>query len=177
MTIEIRLATVEDARHIAWVHVESFLDAYERFPITHRSASAALEARVGEWSRLLSEQDQLDLTLVAVVDGEVRGFVRFGASPDDHRFGHIFSIHVSPETTGMGVGRRLIEAGVGRLRKVGFRAANLWVVADNSAARRFYEKLGWRDEQVTRREELAVGGEEGDVVDVVRYELDLEEEG
>lgn len=177
MTIEIREATVQDAVDIARIHVDSFVDVYQRYPITVRSAVAGLEGRTGGWRRLLSEADELNTTMVALVDGAVVGFVRFGPSPDDERIGHIFSIHVAPKTTGLGIGGRLMKRAVDSLEDAGFTTATLWVVSDNTGARSFYERLGWRDGQETRREELAMGGEEGDVVDVVRYEVELGGEG
>lgn len=173
MTIEIREATVQDALDIARIHVDSFLDAYQRYPITVQSAVAGLEGRTGEWRRLLSEADELNTTIVAAVDGAIVGFVRFGPSPGDERIGQIFSIHVAPDRTGLGIGGRLMRRAVDSLEDAGFTTATLWVVSDNTGARSFYERLGWRDGQKTRREELATCGEEGDVVDVVRYELDL----
>lgn len=177
MTIEIRAATVQDAGEIAQIHVDSFIDAYQRYPITVRSAELGLEQRAGEWRRLLSDADERNATMVAVVDDAAVGFVRFGPSPDDERIGHIFSIHVAPDVTGLGIGERLMTRAVDSLKDAGFTSVSLWVVSDNIGARRFYEKLGWRNEQETRREELAMADEEGDVVDVVRYEVDLGGEG
>lgn len=176
MTIAIRPATSEDAPEIAKLHVESFLASYQRYPATHRSAKKGLDSWTEEWRRLLDVRDTAQSTVVAVVDGSVRGFARIGSSLENDRTGHIFSIHVAPDATGEGIGTQLMEKAVGSLRHAGFGAATLWVVADNSAACRFYETLGWSHEGVKRREILAFGTEDGDVVDVVRYRLDLEGE-
>lgn len=174
MRVEIRTATADDAGDIARVHVDSFLENYRQFPTTHRSASTGFEGRMVEWSRLL---DAGDSALVADVDGRVDGFVRFGTSPDDGRVGHIFSIHVSPGAAGKGTGTRLMETAVRSLGETGFPTATLWVVSANTAARRFYERLGWRHDGIQRREKLAFGDEDGDAVDVVRYSMNMEGEG
>lgn len=173
--VDIRTASPDDAVDIAAVHVGSFVATYPHFPATHRSASTGLAGTVTVWDRLLARPQPGRSTLVATDNGGVCGFVHLGPSPDGDpdATGHIFSIHVSPELTGQGVGGLLMSEAVASLTGAGFRSASLWVVADNLAARRFYERLGWVEEGPSRREVLAVGDEEGDEVEVVRYRLDL----
>lgn len=172
---DIRPASPDDAAAIAAVHVSSFLAAYAHLATTHRSAANGLAGRTEVWERLLRQTDGGHATLVATQDGAVCGFVRIGPSPDDDGAGHIFSIHVSPDMTGRGLGGRLMEAAVASLARAGFRRATLWVVADNPATRRFYERLGWQEEDVRSSQPLAVGDEKGNTVDVVRYRLDIGE--
>jgi ribosomal protein S18 acetylase RimI-like enzyme len=170
--IEIRPAAPADAPAIAAVHVDSFLATYPHLPFTRRSAAAGLEGRTAVWDSVLRSPRPGHSVLVATEDGDVDGFVHLGPSPDNDT-GHVFSIHVSPKLAGQGVGRRLLGEAVALLGQAGFGRMSLWVVADNKGARRFYERLGWREEPVRRNERLAVGDEEGDEVEVVRYRLDL----
>lgn len=114
---------------------------------------------------------------VAVSDDAVVGFIYYGPTPDaDHDpnvTGQVLSVHVDPELTNQGFGRRLLHHALDSLRAVGCATATLWVVEENHRARRFYERDGWRPDGGRRREELAVEGEQGDQVEVVRYMLDL----
>lgn len=173
--LEIRSATPEDAADIAAVHVHSFVATYPHLPSTRSSAATGLAGRVVVWERLLRNPGSDGIVLVATDDGGIRGFVHVGAALDDDAYGagHIFSIHVSPEAKGGGVGRRLMDEAVAFLVQAGFRRATLWVVGGNRPARTFYERLGWQAEPLTRRQRLAVGDEEGDEVEVVRYCLEL----
>lgn len=176
---EIRPATPEDAAEIAAVHASSFVATYPHLPSTRSSAATGLAGRVVVWDRLLRNPGTNGIVLVATDDDGIRGFVHAGASPDDdaHDTGHIFSIHVSPEAKGDGVGGRLMGRAVEFLEQAGFRCATLWVVSDNLPARGFYEQLGWNAEAITRRQLLAVGDEEGDEVEVVRYARGLGDGG
>jgi GNAT superfamily N-acetyltransferase len=51
---------------------------------------------------------------------------------------------------GEGVGRRLHDEALARLREVGSARCHLWVLEHNERARRFYERLGWRENGETR---------------------------
>lgn len=172
---EIRPATPEDAADIAAVHVSSFVATYPHLPSTRSSAATGLAGRVVVWDRLLRNPGTNGVVLVSADADGIRGFVHAGASPDDdaHDVGHIFSIHVAPEAKGGGVGGRLMYEAIDFLVKADFRRATLWVVSDNRPARDFYERIGWQAEPLTRRQRLAVGAEEGDEVEVVRYFRDL----
>ncbi len=125
------------------------------------------------WSARLATPADGRRTLAARAGGHVVGFVHLGPSPDaDHdpqSTGHIFSIHVDPDVVGTGVGRGLMDAAMRRLRADGFVLATLWVVVDNQRARRFYAKLGWRPDGVSRREPLALEGDGGVEVEVHRF--------
>lgn len=172
--LEIRPAVLDDAAEVAAVHIRSFAAAYAHLPRTRRAAEAGLAGRVAWWRSRL--QQPADRTVVAYEGDRLKGFVVAGPSPDpdaDEATSHVFSIHVDPGSTGQGIGRRLMQAAVGALADGEYSTATLWVVASNDRARRFYERLGWSLDGASRRERLAVGDEDGDEVDVVRYRLDL----
>ena len=57
--------------------------------------------------------------------------------------GEIVSIYLLPEFMGKGHGRALFERCVSELTKQGFERIILWVLEENSRARRFYEKCGF----------------------------------
>src|ERR1700756_1175624 len=65
---------------------------------------------------------------------------------------------------GRGVGVVLMKAARGRLFELGFVSANLWLLAGNARAGRFYEIDGWRQDGQRRTAEVW-----GVTVDEVRY--------
>lgn len=80
-----------------------------------------------------------DDTLVAVVAGEVAGFVMV---VDDE----LEQVYVSPAHRGSGVATALLDAGERLVAAKGHPRAWLAVVGGNARARRFYQRQGWTDE-------------------------------
>ncbi len=76
-------------------------------------------------------------------DGEqVVGFTGYGDRGEEAPgVGEIFALYVLPEYYRTGLGRRLMEAGLARLRD--YPAVCLWVLKENARAIRFYEKCGF----------------------------------
>lgn len=172
----IRDAVAADAAAIAAVHVRSWLDAYRHGMTTVPDAGPSVEARMATWSQRLAQRSADEHLLVAVLDdhrADIAGFVWAGATTDaDDDPGcvaQIRSVHVDPRTQRRGVGRALLAEIATRLSVRGYRQATLWVVADNASARAFYERLGWRPDGTSRRERLAMPGEDGPMVTVARY--------
>ncbi|TFD30714.1 mycothiol synthase [Cryobacterium cryoconiti] len=67
---------------------------------------------------------------------------------DDSPVGEIYVIGVHPDAAGRGLGRRLMLAGLHRLRERGCRTADLYVEADSAAAVTLYRSLGFLDRTV-----------------------------
>jgi mycothiol synthase len=67
---------------------------------------------------------------------------------DDSPVGEIYVIGVHPDAAGLGLGRRLMQAGLDRLRERGCRTAALYVEADSAAAVHLYRSLGFADHTV-----------------------------
>jgi GNAT superfamily N-acetyltransferase len=59
-------------------------------------------------------------------------------------------LYVLPASWGGGVGRALHDEVLDRLRAAGSTRCHLWVLEHNDRARRFYERLGWRENGDTR---------------------------
>jgi GNAT superfamily N-acetyltransferase len=59
-------------------------------------------------------------------------------------------LYVLPEWWRRGVGRALHDEVLARQRADGRTSCNLWVLEENARARRFYERLGWRENGETR---------------------------
>jgi ribosomal protein S18 acetylase RimI-like enzyme len=71
------------------------------------------------------------------------------ASEPDAKDGeyYIECLSVAPACRNLGIGRRLLEEAERLARRAGFRACSLGVFLENEAARRLYERAGYRVEQ------------------------------
>jgi RimJ/RimL family protein N-acetyltransferase len=56
---------------------------------------------------------------------------------------HVSLIGVAPKYWGHGYGQEILQALTTQLARVGYRRLSLSVIADNSRARRLYERCGW----------------------------------
>lgn len=72
------------------------------------------------------------------------GFLGITRKKTAHR-GDIWGLYVAADRRGEGIGRRLMEAAIRRARKnEGLKQIHLSVMAENVAARRLYETLGFQ---------------------------------
>lgn len=104
--------------------------------------------------------------LVAEHAGEVVGFCYGGPSrlPSASHPGEIYAIYVLPAHQHHGHGTVLMRAAAAQCLGRGWRAATVWVLRENAASRRFYERLGGRyleDQDETREIEGAAVTEAG----------------
>ncbi len=88
------------------------------------------------------------LSVVATDDGRIVGAVLGG---HDGRRGFLHHLAVHPDCRGKGLGRRLVEAALDRLKAEGIRKCHLLVFERHSDGQRFWEHLGWE-----RREDIRV---------------------
>lgn len=90
----------------------------------------------------------------ALADPEVQVFVaeRDGAAAGvaGCRAEWLDGLYALPAFWGLGVGRELHDHVLARLRSAGSTRCRLWVLEHNGRARRFYERLGWRENGDTR---------------------------
>ena len=124
-----------------------------------------------DWS-FFNEKVEIRDVLVAVVDGEVAGYVRlshpYPLASSSHVL-HITGIAVDPAFQRRGVGRALMDAAESEARARGARRLTLRVLGPNTAARRLYERSGYAVEGVLRAEFYL----DGEYVDDVLMALDL----
>ncbi|REK16616.1 MAG: GNAT family N-acetyltransferase [Actinobacteria bacterium] len=178
MTVVVRPATRRDLEAVTTIHIASFVKTYANYPKTVAASQGALESRIIYWQSRLEDSELR--VIVAESDGKVAGFALIGPIGDeesDQELGHVYSIHVSPDRYGLGIGRELMVSAERQLVEMGFEEATLWVVVDNTGARRFYERIGWYPDGQTKREVLGVSGEDGDDARVVGYRKRLARDG
>ena len=124
-----------------------------------------------DWS-FFNEKVEIRDVLVAVLDGQVAGYVRLGRptplAASDHVV-MILGLAVDPASQKRGVGKALMDAAAAEARARGARRLTLRVLAHNDAARRLYDRSGYVVEGVLRGEFCL----EGEYVDDMLMALDL----
>jgi len=155
MTVEglkIREAVGGDASRVAGIHVRSWITAYRAFAPADYLASLDQDAlRLSYWQPRLEAAAEGSHTWIAFLSGIPAGFVniehpRSDGAPTEavpKGCGWLDHIHLAPEFRRRGVGQALFRHALDALADEGFREAVLWVYADNTEARAFYEHLGW----------------------------------
>ncbi|BBU26830.1 GNAT family acetyltransferase [Burkholderia sp. THE68] len=88
---------------------------------------------------------QPELFFVGLVDGRVIGTVMAGY--DGHR-GWVYSLAVTPSLRGRGFGGALMTHAEAALAKLGCPKVNLQILSVKTELRGFYEKLGYRMDEV-----------------------------
>jgi ribosomal protein S18 acetylase RimI-like enzyme len=167
-----RFAGPDDAKPIALLHIESWKAAYRTELPASFLENQDVAARVAVWRNRL-QSDELK-AILAEAQGNLLGFCSFGWSQDAGAAPctwEIKNLHISPALRGRGMGKELFERAVQCGRQAEALRLTLWVVASNTAARKFYEKQGMRAdgaEQVHRVGDSAVLSE-------VRYYMALQQ--
>jgi ribosomal protein S18 acetylase RimI-like enzyme len=80
------------------------------------------------------------LSYVAMSDGRMLGAVLCG---HDGRRGYIHHLAVEPQARGQGIGRKLVDACLERLRELGITRCHIFIVNANAEGIRFWERVGW----------------------------------
>jgi ribosomal protein S18 acetylase RimI-like enzyme len=93
-----------------------------------------------------------DGVLVARADGDLVGFVMYGPETGDYEEtvdrGVVHNLYVVPGARGAGLGSALLERAEAALAEAGADVVSLEAMAGNEAARRFYERHGYRPHRV-----------------------------
>ena len=148
----LRRATDADAAAVGRIHVESWNVAYRGIMPDDVIAKTDLAYRTQFWAQRLADPDWP--VFVIEEGGECVAFCQMIASrdPDDdpNQIGHVTSLHVLPHLRSKGHGRLLVNRVLDEFRERGFVAVTLWVLEENRAARRFYERYGFRQDAATR---------------------------
>jgi ribosomal protein S18 acetylase RimI-like enzyme len=139
-TMNIRPATRLDLQAIAALHIESCRDAYSSiFPAAFLDEQLPEHLR-SHWRAVEIREE--DVVLVAE-DAALIGFAAVWCRPSPF----IDNLHVRPSHRSEKVGTALMAAVAEQLISRGHKTAYLWVFESNSAAIRFYERLGGVEKQ------------------------------
>ena len=138
----IRAATRTDAARIAALHARSWRAAYRGIlPDDYLDGRATAEL-AAHWADIFERSRYTDIALVLETDGGIAGFIAArlgGEAPFD---AVIDNLHIAPDQRGSGLGRPLLGAMAQVLADRGATNACLWLFDGNTAAGRFYARLG-----------------------------------
>lgn len=156
--IMIRKAQPGDEACLAYIQTESWKAAF-----SHILSEADLR-RAADWERTtqmyarLLQKGELHI-LIEEVDGTAHCIACWGKNRDglEDDVAELYCIHSLPGRWGQGYGSPVMRQVLREMEKSGFREAVLWVFAENSRARKFYEKHGFAP---TGRKQQAFGAEE-----------------
>jgi ribosomal protein S18 acetylase RimI-like enzyme len=146
---QFRAATPDDAQALASMHVASWRETYADLLPAKLLSSLSVEARAAAWVKVMREPATGRATVIYLAEHE-RAIVGFGACgaqrtrnlKDKGYDGEVSAIYVLREFQKRKIGTRLFREMASDLERRGFGAAALWVLRDNSRARRFYEHHG-----------------------------------
>jgi ribosomal protein S18 acetylase RimI-like enzyme len=144
----IRAATDADVFQMANVHITSWRETYPGLLPDSMLATLSIAEEAIRWQRMLDcPGGRSEAAFVAELEGLVVGYGSCGGQRTqflrERGFtGEIGELYVLGCVHQRGVGYGLMKAMAGMLMERGHRAMSLWVLKENSRARRFYEGLG-----------------------------------
>nr|WP_205614368.1 GNAT family N-acetyltransferase [Streptomyces dangxiongensis] len=157
--------TLADCDRVSEIRVRGWRHAYRGLMpgsyLDGLDAAADAERRRARFA----EGDGSVANLVAERDGRVLGWAAYGPYRDGDapvRDAELYALYVDPAHLGGGIGRTLLAASVERCAAC--PRMLLWVLRDNTSARRFYERAGFRPDGAEEPFEV-----EGTAVPEVRY--------
>ncbi len=151
----VRQAKASDATEIAKVHVLSWQKSYEGLVDEDYLQQMRVGDRESNWLRRITEAT--DIVLVAEVDGQIVGFAHGGEQREEGcpYDAELRAIYILKDFQGQGIGRKLFEELLKRSKEAGYQSMNVWVLAKNTNAGKFYEAMG--AERGGMKESLAIG--------------------
>ena len=159
ITIQVRPATLRDAKAIAQIHAAASVEAYRGvLPDDQLKAMSSVEKRQAYWREAIEFcEPQVQ---VAVENDKIVGFVGFDRSRDAKTrptTGEIWAIYAAPTHWDQGVGVALWDAARDGLSEEGCTTVTSWVPLRNERALRFHESAGFKREMSTAKTAV-VGG-------------------
>lgn len=145
--IQLRRASLADARAIASIRIECWRASYRNLIPAAYLDNMSIEESAAQWSTILAmlpEKEQKVCVFVAEVDGQVIGFVSSTIleSPKKGLHAELSGVYLQPAWQRCGIGKRMVQKVARNLQAMGVNSLLTWVLAENHAARHFFEELG-----------------------------------
>jgi GNAT superfamily N-acetyltransferase len=141
--LRVRPARPDDASAIARVYVETWRSVYAGVLPDRVLTGMSTKRQSLAWRRQIEMRGGGRILVADLRDTGIVGFVGVGRSRHGPLAfdGEIHTLYVADDFQGRGIGRVLLESGLGTLKDRGFAAAVVWVLSANPA-RYFYEAMG-----------------------------------
>jgi GNAT superfamily N-acetyltransferase len=148
--IEVRPATLRDAKAIAEIHAVSAQAAFKALFPGEQAPTISAEKGQAYWRDAIEFAEPQ--VYVAADGAQVVGFVGFDRSRDKgtpNTMGEIWAIYADPAYWGQGVGLALWDAARDGLVEEGCTKVSIWVPLGNERALRFHDMAGFKREMTT----------------------------
>lgn len=152
----IRYANIGDAKTLGEIHSKSWKVAYKGIVPDEILKNITIEKRQAYFEKALTEEWEEDAIIFK--DNDAVGLICIGKCRDvdkTHTCGEIWGIYLLPEYWNMGIGSELINWGINELKKRNYSKVILWVLEENTNARKFYEKVGFKHDGTVK--EITIG--------------------
>ncbi|MCW5259420.1 GNAT family N-acetyltransferase [Verminephrobacter eiseniae] len=157
-SIQVRPATLRDAKAIAQIHTVASQEVYKELVPSAQLKSLTLEERHAYWREAIEYcEPQVQ---VAVAGEKIVGFVGYDRSRDEQSrptTGEIWAIYAAPSHWSQGVGLALWDAARDGLHEEGCTNVTAWVPLRNERALRFHELAGFKRDLASAKTAL-IGG-------------------
>ena len=151
-SLEVRSATLRDAKAITEVHLEATRAAYRDLLTAEQILPVLTLAGQVDWREAIEfSEPQVHL---ANDQGQVVGFVGFDRSRDKGTpptAGEIWALQVAESHWGQGVGLALWDCAREGLLEEGCISVSVWVPLRNERALRFFELAGFKRDMATAK--------------------------
>jgi ribosomal protein S18 acetylase RimI-like enzyme len=139
--ISLRDARIDDAKGIAEVHVGSWRVTYRGLIADAELDGLSIPERAATWRERIERGVEI---VVALHGGTVAGFcaMRRDSEPPGEPV-EIAALYIDPSLVRQGIGTRLMEETLRRLRAGGESEVTLWALQGNAGARAFYARHGF----------------------------------
>jgi ribosomal protein S18 acetylase RimI-like enzyme len=157
-TLQVRPATLRDAKQIAELHNATVRDAFKTITLDAHVPVVPLDKRQAYWREAIEYAEPQ--VIVAVDDDKIVGFVGFDRSRDKgtpQTLGEIWAIYVAVDHWSKGVGLALWDAACEGLQEEGCSHVSVWIPIANDRAMRFFELAGLKREMSSAKT-IAIGG-------------------
>lgn len=166
--VKIEYAKIHDAKILGEIHASSWKEAYKGIVPDEILNQITPEKREKYFKKALTEGWERDAIIYK--ESTAAGLISIGRCRDEDRnedYGEIWGVYLKPEYWNQGIGYELMSWGIDELKKEGYSKVSLWVLEENHAARRFYEKYGFLHDGTEK--EITIGK----VLKELRYEMQL----
>jgi ribosomal protein S18 acetylase RimI-like enzyme len=152
LLIQVRPATVRDAKAIAEIHVECARAAFAGLVSDDYLNAMSVDKLQAQW---LDSIKFIEPQVLVALDGNaIVGFAGFDRSRDPKTkptTGEIWAMYVAPDYWGDGAGLALWDGCEEGLIEEGCTEVTLWVMLRNERALRFFELAGFKTEMNTAK--------------------------
>ncbi|MFF4422450.1 GNAT family N-acetyltransferase [Streptomyces sp. NPDC001549] len=163
----VRVMTEADVAAVSEIRVTGWKAAYAGIVPPSYLDRMTVEADAHQRRQYFTRPDKATIDLVAVdARGGVVGWACLG--PSSTAAGELYALYVQPSLIGAGIGRTLLRAVHASALARGFGSVLLWVLTDNTRARRFYERAGYAADGAVQADDY-----DGVSITEVRYRLTL----